>query len=155
MGLTKTYHKFNIAAPTATKASKNYQLKTAKYQVIHIRRCFKTFIGKELCWSLFLMEFQVFSCSFIKKRDPDTGILFPNYWEHIFFTEHLRRTAWKSTMVPIAIPNDISKGYYQKGFVICFLRLIYGRFMEFIKETYSKCFSYSWIFSASWALQNA
>ena len=31
--------------------------------------------------------------------------------------------------VPIAIPNDISKAYYQKRFLICFLRSTYGRFV--------------------------
>ena len=45
--------------------------------------------------------------------------------------------------VPIASPNDISKAYYQKGFVICFLRSTYGRFMEFLIETYNKGFSCS------------
>ena len=34
--------------------------------------------------------------------------------------------------VPVAIPNDISKGCYQNGFIICFLRSTYGRFMEFL-----------------------
>ena len=45
--------------------------------------------------------------------------------------------------VPIASPNDISKAYYKKGFVICFLRSTYGRFMEFLIETYNKGFSCS------------
>ena len=52
-------------------------------------------------------------------------------------------------LVPIAIPNDISKAYNQKEFVICFLRLTYGRFMEFHIETYNKGFSCSRSFSAS------
>ena len=38
-------------------------------------------------------------------------------------------------MGPIAIPSDISKACYQKGFVICFLTSTYGRFMEFFIET--------------------
>ena len=42
--------------------------------------------------------------------------------------------------VPIATSNDISKAYYQKGFVICFLISTYGRFMEFLIETYNKVF---------------
>ena len=54
-----------------------------------------------------------------------------------------------------AISNDISEAYYQKGFVIYFLRSTYSRFMEFFTETYNKGFSCSWIFSASWALPNA
>ena len=58
-------------------------------------------------------------------------------------------------MVPIAIPNYICKAHYQKWFVICFLRSTYGRFMEFLIETYNKGFSCSWIFSASSALPNA
>ena len=45
--------------------------------------------------------------------------------------------------VPIAIPNDIFKAYYQKGFVICFLRSTYSRFMEFLIGTYNKVFSFS------------
>ena len=57
--------------------------------------------------------------------------------------------------VSIAIPNDISKSYYQKGLAICFFRSTYGRLMEFLIETYNKRFSYSWIFSASWALPSA
>ena len=43
----------------------------------------------------------------------------------------------------VPIPNDISKTFYQKGFVICFLRLSYGRFIEFLIETYNKGFSCS------------
>ena len=159
MGLTKTYHKFNIAAPAATKSSKNYQPKTAKYQAIYIRRCFKIFIGKELCWSLFLMEFQVFSCSFIKKKTPTQVLSFQLLRTYFFYRtppdDCLEEHKILLKMVPIAIPNDISKVYNQKGSVICFLRSIYGRFMEFITETYSKGISCSWIFSASWALQNA
>ena len=46
------------------------------------------------------------------------------------------------------MPNDISKAYYQKGFVICFLRSTYGRLMDFLIEAYSKGFSCYWIFSA-------
>ena len=42
--------------------------------------------------------------------------------------------------VPIAIPNDISKTYYQKGFVICFTSSTYSRFMEFLIESYNKVF---------------
>ena len=45
--------------------------------------------------------------------------------------------------VPVAIPNDISKAYYKKEFVICFLRSTYGRFMEFLIETYDEGFSCS------------
>ena len=59
-----------------------------------------------------------------------------------FFIEHFRTTA-SGKAVPIAISNDISKAYYQKGFVICFLRSTYGRFVEFLIETYNKGFSYS------------
>ena len=65
-----------------------------------------------------------------------------------FFIEHLRTTASGRAQDftkngQIAIPNDISKGYYQNGFVICFLRSTYGRFMEFLIETYNKGFSCS------------
>ena len=147
-----------MAAPT-TAASKKYQPITTKYQAIHIR-CFKIYTGKDLCWSLFLIKFQVFSLQLYQKRDSDTGVFLWNYYELIFL---LNTSGWlllgepKILLkpVPIAIPNDISKGCYQNGFVICFLRLIYGRFMEFLIETYNKGFSCSWIISASWALPNA
>ena len=36
--------------------------------------------------------------------------------------------------LPIEIPNDISEGYYQNGFVISFFKSNYGRFMEFLIE---------------------
>ena len=42
---------------------------------------------------------------------------------------------------PIAIPNDISKAYYQKEFVI--IESTYNRFMEFLIEAYNKGFSCS------------
>ena len=57
--------------------------------------------------------------------------------------------------VPTAIPNDISKAYYQNVFVTCFLRSAYDRFMDFLIKTYNKGFSSSWIFSAFWAFPNA
>ena len=70
--------------------------------------------------------------------------------------------------VSIAIPIDISRAYYQKGFAFFYFFNFYflfyfyffeihahGRFMEFVTETYSKCFPCSWIFSTSWASPNA
>ena len=81
-------------------------------------------------------------------------------YEHVFLSNTSGRLLLEEPKillqtVPIAIPNDISKGYYKNGFVICFLRWTYGRFMEFLTETYNKGFSCTWIFSASWALSNA
>ena len=123
MGLTKTYQKFNIAVPTTTKASENYQ-STTKYQAIHIRRCFKIYTGKDLCWSLFLMQFQVFSYSFIKKET-----------RHRYFPLKLLRACFfyrtppadcleehniLLKIIPIAISNGISKAYYRKGFSFVF-----------------------------------
>ena len=95
-----------------------------------------------------------------QQRDSSTGVFLWNYEEHVFLSNIFGRLLLEEhkillKTVPIAIPYDISKAYYQKGFVICFLRLTYGRFMEFLIETYNKGFSCSWIFSASWALPNA
>ena len=50
--------------------------------------------------------------------------------------------------VSVSANDDISKSYYHNGFVICFLRSIYGRFIEFLIETFNKGFSCSWIFLA-------
>ena len=56
--------------------------------------------------------------------------------KNMFFVEHIGTTISLKTVslktVPIAIANDISKAYYQKEFVICFLSSIYGRFMEYL-----------------------
>ena len=124
------------------------------------RRCFEIYTGKDLCWSLFLIKFQVFSLQLYQKRDSDTGIFLWTYYEHAFLSNTSGRLLLEDPKilletVPIAIPNDISKGYYQNGFVICFLRSTCGRFMEFLIETCNKGFSCSWIFSASLALPNA
>ena len=148
-----------MAAPTTTIASKKYQATTTKYQAIHIS-CFKIYTRKDLCWSLFLIKFQVFSLQLYKKRDSDTGVFLWNYYEHVFLPNTsgwllLEKPKILLKPVPITIPNDISKDYYQNGFVICFLRSTYGRSMEFLIETHNKGFSCSWIFSASWALPNA
>ena len=148
-----------MAAPPTTTASKKYQAATTKYQTIHINY-FKIYTGKDLQWSLFLIKFQVFSLQLYQKRDSDTGVFLWTYYEDVFLSNTSGRLLLEEPKillktVPIAIPNDISKGYYQNGFVICFLRSTYGRFMEFLIETYNKGFSCSWIFSASWALPNA
>ena len=78
------------------------------------------------------------------------GLFLSNIFERLLLEEH--KILLK--MVPIIIPNDIWKAYYQKGFVIYFLRSTYRRFMEFLIETYDKGFSCSSISSASWALLN-
>ena len=71
-----------------------------------------------------------------------------------YFIEHLGRLFLEEhkillKTVPIAIPNDISEVYYQEGFVICFLRETYCRFMDFLIETYKKKFSLFLNFSCS------
>ena len=51
---------------------------------------------------------------------------------------------WKEALgrgqdtVLIAVPNDICKAYYQKGSVVCFLKSIYSRFVEFLIELMAK-----------------
>ena len=62
-----------MAAPTKT-TSKKYQPPTTKYQPIYIRKYFEIYTGKELCGSLFLIKFQVFSMQLYQKRDLDTGV---------------------------------------------------------------------------------
>ena len=149
-----------MAVPTTTTASKKYQAKTTKYQAIHIN-CFKIYTGKDLCCRIFLKKLQVFSLQLYQKRDSEIQPFSCEFIMNTFFLSNTsgRLLLEKPTIllktVPIAIPNDISKGYYQNGFAICFLRSNYGRFMEFLIETYNKGFSCSWIFSASWALPNA
>ena len=128
-----------MAAPTTTTASKKYQPTTTKYQVIHIR-CFNIYTGKDLCWSLFLIKFQVFSLQLNQKRDSDTGVFLWNYYKHVFLSNTSGNLLLKEPkillkMVLIAIRNDISKGDYQNGFVIYFLRSTCSRFMEFLIET--------------------
>ena len=127
-----------MAAPT-TIATKKYQPITRKYQSIHIRRCFKICSTKDLCWSLFLIKYQVFSLQLYQKE-----ILTQLYsCEIVKNTFFLSNTSGRMLLeghkillkqVSMAIPNNISKAY-QKGFVICCLRSTYGRFMEFLIET--------------------
>ena len=62
-----------------------------------------------------------------------------------FFIEHLRMIAFRRAQDftkngPNSNSNEISKAYYQKGFVICFLRSAYSRFMDFLIETYKQRF---------------
>ena len=142
-----------MVTPTTTTASKKDQVTTTKYKAIHIR-CFKIYTGKDLCWSLLLTKFQVFNLQLYQKRDSDEGVSLWNYYENVFLWAPPDDCFWKSPrFYPITI--DISKGYYQNRFVICYLRSTYGRFMEFLIETHNKGFSCSWTFSASWALPNA
>ena len=65
--------------------------------------------------------------------------------KNTFFIEHLWTTASgrAQDFTENGPPNDISKVYYQKVSVICFLRSAYGRFMEFLIETLNKGFSCS------------
>ena len=62
-----------MAAPKKTTLKK-YQPPTTKYQPIHIRRYFEIYTGKDLCGSLFLIKFQVFSMQLYQKRDSDTDV---------------------------------------------------------------------------------
>ena len=67
-----------------------------------------------------------------------------------FFIEHLRTTTSGRFLeepkillktFSIAIPNDIPKGCYQNGFIICFLRSTYGRdWWSFCYKLMSKVF---------------
>ena len=53
---------------------------------------FANFKGKELCWSLFLIQLQA-SCNFIKKRLQHRCFLlkFAKFFMNTFFAEHLRQ----------------------------------------------------------------
>ena len=71
-----------------------------------------------------------------------------------YFIEHLGQLPLEEhrillKTVPMAILNDISKAYYQKRFVVCFLRSTYGGFMEFLIETYKQRFFLFLNFSSS------
>ena len=62
-----------------------------------------------------------------------------------FFIEHLRTIAFRKAQDftkngPNSNSNEISKAYYQKGFLICFLRSAYSRLMDFLIETYKQRF---------------
>ena len=56
---------------------------------------FANFTGKHLCWSLFLIKFQVFRPATLIKRDCNTGVFLWKLWNLRKFkssslTEHLR-----------------------------------------------------------------
>ena len=150
-----------MAVLTTTTVSKKYQPTTTKYQAIHIRRCFKIYTGRPVLYFFHKKSlFQVFGLQLCQKRDTDTCVflwIIKNtfFWWNTPGRLLLQKHKVLLKTVPIVIPNDLSKAYYQKGFVICFLRSTCGRFMEFLVETYNKGFFGSWIFSASWALPNA
>ena len=128
---------------------------------------------KQFTWEVFRNRHRkrpVLKSLFNKVSGLQPAALSKKRLRHRFFPVKLLRTRFLSNTsgrllleeheillktVPISIPSDISKAYYQKRFVICFLRSTYGRFVEVLIETYNKGFSYSWIFSASWALPNA
>ena len=81
------------------------------------RRYFEIYTGKDLCWSLFLIKFQVFSLQLYQKRGSDTGAFMWNYQEHVFLSNTsgwllLEEHKILLKMVPVAILNDISKAYF-------------------------------------------
>ena len=134
-------------APSTTTAANNNKISSSSHQKIFLNMHRKRSMLKSL---------------FTKISGLQPGALSKKRLQHISFPVKLLRTRFfieQLTIllktVPVAIPNDICKVYHQKGFVICFLRSTYERFMEFLIETYNKGFSCSWIFSASWALSNA
>ena len=120
-----------MAAPSITTATKKYQSTTTRL-ANQIRRWFEIYTRKNLCWSLqpAALSKKRLQHSYFPVKLLKTG----------FFIELVRRTASRRAQdftktVPIPIPNDISKAYYQKEFAICFMRLNYSRFTEFLMET--------------------
>ena len=74
------------------------------------------YTGKDLCWGIFLIRFHVFSLQLYQKRGSDTGVFLRNHYEHVFLSNTSGRLLLEESKillkaVPIAIPNDISKGY--------------------------------------------
>ena len=141
MELTKTLQKFNIEAPTTTIATKissnNNKISTNPnqkvFQNLHRERPeLKPLFNKISRLQLFQKEAptQMFSCEIIKNTF---------FYRTTVFLLKERKILLKT--FPIAIPNDISKAYYQKEFVI--IESTYNRFMEFLIEAYNKGFSCS------------
>ena len=60
---------------------------------IGVLKNFAIFIGKHMCWSLFLIKLQALKPATLLKRDPNTGV-FLSYLQKFlrtpFFTQHLR-----------------------------------------------------------------
>ena len=82
-----------MAAPTTAATARKYQPKTTtKYQTFPIRRCFKIYAGKDLCWSLFLIQVQSSTCSFTNKKTP-VQVFSCEIIKNTFFIEHLLTTA--------------------------------------------------------------
>ena len=48
--LIKTLREFNMETPTTTTTA------STKYQSVQVKKCFETYIRKDLCCSLFLMS---------------------------------------------------------------------------------------------------
>ena len=128
-----------MAAPKAIAASKNI--------IQQQQQNIKQFTSEALKYTQEKTYAEI-SCSFIKKEAPALEFFFKiikNSFTIKSFIEHLRQLLLEEhkillKTVPIAIPNDISKTYYQKGFVICFTSSTYSRFMEFLIESYNKVF---------------
>ena len=74
------------------------------------------------------------TCSFMNKETPVQVFSF-EVIKNTFFIKNLQtlasgRAQDYTKTVPIAIPNDIFKAYYRKGFIICFLRSPYSGFTK-------------------------
>ena len=145
LGLTKTLWGIQYGS-TSNRSSKKISTATTttKYQPIHIRRCFEIYTVKDLCWSLFnkvpCLQTVVLSIKRLQYRCFRVKLLRTRFLLNIPGRLLLEEHKILPKTVPIAIPNNISKAHFQKGFVICFLRSTYDRFMEFLIETYNKRF---------------
>ena len=118
----------------ATFIKKKISAQVVSYEIgkIHIRRCFEIYTTKNK--SLFdkVGGLQFTALSKNRVRNSCFHVIKNTFFcrapSDDFFWVLLKT-------VPIAIPNAISKNYYQKGFVICFVISTYGRFLEFPIET--------------------
>ena len=62
--------------------------RSQKFFKIDISKNFAIFIGKHLCWSLFLIKFHAFRPSALLARDSNTCVflwILRNYQEHLFY----------------------------------------------------------------------
>ena len=62
--------------------------RSQKFFKIDISKNFAIFIGKRLCWSLFLIKFHAFRPSALLTRDSNTCVflwILRNYQEHLFY----------------------------------------------------------------------
>ena len=78
------------------------------------------------------------TCNFIKKETPEKVFSCEIVKKTFFSSNTSERLLLEEHKLPQFLSYHISKGYYQKGFMICFFRSAYGRFMESLIETYNK-----------------